>query len=201
MVVWSQASVMSHWVQDEATRGRDRGILIPVRIDDMELPLGFGMFQTARLTQWLGDVENPAFIRIVQEVTRLIGPPAQSEPETPAPETPPAEARTAAVPVDEPQVDEPRADPQPVERETRGRGGGGSRGVWLAAAIGVIVVGLYVLEPFQKPGEKIAEQPAETAQQPPQPESQPLQSLPTAKPRLTPCCPAGPKSRTLASAH
>lgn len=82
LVVWSQRSVNSHWVLDEATRGQERGILIPVRIDDVELPLGFGMFQTARLIEWRVDTDNAEFTKMTREVTRLIGAPAQVEPTT-----------------------------------------------------------------------------------------------------------------------
>ena len=177
LVVWSQASVESHWVQDEATRGRDRGILIPVRIDDIELPLGFGMFQTARLTQWRGDAADLEFVRIVQEVTRLIGPPAQLELETPAPERPQAADQRVDAPVDHPPVAAPRVDPQPVGRETPGRSGAVSRGAWLAVAVGVVAVGLYIFGPLKPftvtPTEtdKVVEEPAKPAQSPPKPET------------------------------
>lgn len=45
VVLWSASSAASHWVQDEATRGRDRECLVPVSIDGHEPPLGFGQFQ------------------------------------------------------------------------------------------------------------------------------------------------------------
>ena len=31
VVLWSARSVQSHWVRDEATRGRDRGCMVPFR--------------------------------------------------------------------------------------------------------------------------------------------------------------------------
>ena len=39
-------------LRDEAQEGYDRGILIPVRIDDIKLPLGFRRSQTADLFGW-----------------------------------------------------------------------------------------------------------------------------------------------------
>ena len=39
VVVWSQNSVRSEWVRNEATEGQERGILVPVQIDDVRLPL------------------------------------------------------------------------------------------------------------------------------------------------------------------
>ena len=45
VVLWSATSNKSHWVQDEATRGRDRKCLVPLSIDGSEPPLGFRQFQ------------------------------------------------------------------------------------------------------------------------------------------------------------
>jgi TolB-like protein len=45
VVLWSKASTASHWVHDEATRGRDRRCLVPLSLDGSEAPLGFRQFQ------------------------------------------------------------------------------------------------------------------------------------------------------------
>lgn len=45
VVLWSKSSVDSHWVNDEAGRGRDKGRLVPISIDGTLPPLGFGQFQ------------------------------------------------------------------------------------------------------------------------------------------------------------
>jgi TolB-like protein/Tfp pilus assembly protein PilF len=45
VVLWSATSNNSHWVHDEATRGRDRKCLVPLSIDGAEPPLGFRQFQ------------------------------------------------------------------------------------------------------------------------------------------------------------
>src|SRR3712207_65202 len=52
VVIWSQTSISSPFVRDEATRGSRRGVLCPVRIDDVEPPLGFGEYQCADLIGW-----------------------------------------------------------------------------------------------------------------------------------------------------
>ena len=49
VVVWSRTSVQSEWVKAEAMAARDRGILVPVRIDAAPIPLPFGLIQTANL--------------------------------------------------------------------------------------------------------------------------------------------------------
>jgi len=56
VVAWSATSVKSHWVHDEATRGRDRGCLLPISLDGTLPPLGFGQFQSIDLSRaTLGD--------------------------------------------------------------------------------------------------------------------------------------------------
>jgi len=49
IVVWSKTSVKSRWVQEEADRGLKRNILVPVLIDNVDPPLGFGNIQAADL--------------------------------------------------------------------------------------------------------------------------------------------------------
>jgi hypothetical protein len=74
LVLWSRRSVRSDWVQDEATRGRSRGVLIPVRIDDAAAPLGFSRLQTADLAGWQGEADHPELQRLVKSIERLLGP-------------------------------------------------------------------------------------------------------------------------------
>src|SRR5438067_2625253 len=52
VVLWSNNSIESAWVRDEAAAGRDSGRLIPVTIDGAEAPLGFRQFQTLDLRDW-----------------------------------------------------------------------------------------------------------------------------------------------------
>lgn len=52
VVLWSEASVHSTWVQDEAAEGRDTGRLVPVLLDDSKPPLGFRQFQSTDLRPW-----------------------------------------------------------------------------------------------------------------------------------------------------
>jgi len=57
VVLWSQASVSSHWVRDEATRGRDRGCLVPVSLDGVEPPIGFRQYLVISLAGWRGNAD------------------------------------------------------------------------------------------------------------------------------------------------
>jgi TolB-like protein/tetratricopeptide (TPR) repeat protein len=63
IVAWSEASVgpAGHFVQDEASRARRRGVYLPVAIDAVEAPLGFGQDHALKLIGWRGDPRDPRF--------------------------------------------------------------------------------------------------------------------------------------------
>ena len=54
IVLWSGAAVASPFVRDEATWALDSHKLVPVRITDTRIPLGFRQLQTADLFDWSG---------------------------------------------------------------------------------------------------------------------------------------------------
>ena len=76
LVVWTQNSVTSEWVLEEAETGKRRGILIPVLLDDVEPPFGFGNIQAANLTAWNGDNSSPSFTHLVADIAAILGPAA-----------------------------------------------------------------------------------------------------------------------------
>src|SRR4051794_9158385 len=45
LVVWSRESVRSVWVKSEAEKGRTRGILMPVFLDELDAPMPFERLQ------------------------------------------------------------------------------------------------------------------------------------------------------------
>ena len=55
VVLWSEESLESAWVQDEAAEGRDTGRLVPVSIGSAKPPLGFRQFHTIDLGAWDGN--------------------------------------------------------------------------------------------------------------------------------------------------
>lgn len=52
IVCWTNASIRSDWVRDEASAGRDSGRLVPVTLDGCQPPLGFRQYQTIDLSTW-----------------------------------------------------------------------------------------------------------------------------------------------------
>jgi hypothetical protein len=67
VVVWSHGSVGPEgaFVRDEAGRAMARGILVPVMIDKVTPPLGFGELQAIDLTAWRGSPRDPFFQDLV----------------------------------------------------------------------------------------------------------------------------------------
>ena len=59
IVLWSARALDSDWVRDEATYARDEKQLIPVRIEDVQPPLGFRQVQCLELIGWSGDPSAP----------------------------------------------------------------------------------------------------------------------------------------------
>jgi len=68
IVLWSDASLESAWVQDEAAEGRDSGRLVPATIDAVRPPLGFRQYQAIDLT----DLRNGEQPKQIEELLRAI---------------------------------------------------------------------------------------------------------------------------------
>lgn len=73
VVLWSATATQSHWVRDEAQRGRERGCLVPLTIDGTMAPLGFRQFQLLDINGWDGRANSPEAARILVAVRARIG--------------------------------------------------------------------------------------------------------------------------------
>lgn len=71
VVLWSKTSATSHWVHDEATRGRDSGRLVPLSIDGSLPPLGFGQFQSIDVSHALGKPASAPMQKLLHAVAAL----------------------------------------------------------------------------------------------------------------------------------
>lgn len=60
MTVWSRRSVQSRWVKNESMVGLERGVFVPVLIDDIEPPVAFKTTQAADLRRWSRSSSLPA---------------------------------------------------------------------------------------------------------------------------------------------
>lgn len=58
VVVWSQSSINSRWVINEALEGLDREILVPLLFDEVRVPIAFKQTQAADFTSWPDSVDE-----------------------------------------------------------------------------------------------------------------------------------------------
>lgn len=82
VVLWSDASIHSQWVRDEAATGKDSGRLVPVLLGDVEPPLGFRQLQSIPLGNWSGRWAPRNFRTVLEAIAKRAGA-TGSEPEAP----------------------------------------------------------------------------------------------------------------------
>jgi len=70
IVAWSKRSTApeGEFVRDEARRARRLGTYLPIRIDAVEPPLGFGEIQALPLNGWKGRTDDPRYVALVEAV-------------------------------------------------------------------------------------------------------------------------------------
>jgi serine/threonine-protein kinase len=74
IVVWSKRSVgpEGHFVRDEANRALRRHVYLPVRIDKVDPPLGFGERQALGLTAWKGAHDDGRYQAVLAAVRAIV---------------------------------------------------------------------------------------------------------------------------------
>ncbi len=74
IVAWSHGSIGpgGRFVRDEATRAQRRGVYLPVRIDPVEPPLGFGELHAISLEDWKGDRSDPRYQALLNAVRAIM---------------------------------------------------------------------------------------------------------------------------------
>lgn len=92
LVLWSQHSVASDWVKEEAEMAKSAGKLIPVFLDPVAPPFGFARIEGANLANWDGDLQHIEWRNLIAALKSRIGdgeaapePSVTRVPYTPAP--------------------------------------------------------------------------------------------------------------------
>ena len=75
IVIWSKRSTSpeGRFVRDEASRAQQRGTYLPVTIDKVQPPLGFGEMQALSLTGWKGSPSDPHYRAVSACVHSMLG--------------------------------------------------------------------------------------------------------------------------------
>lgn len=73
LVLWSRRSVGSQYVLDEAGYAAEEGKLLPVDIESVQHPFGFGRIHAAKLYPWDGSLEAPLLRRLIADVANFLG--------------------------------------------------------------------------------------------------------------------------------
>ena len=73
IVAWSEHSIDSDWVTDEAEEAKRRGILLPVLLGAVDPPYGFRSIQAADLSSWVPEHQSDAFDDLVADLSKLLG--------------------------------------------------------------------------------------------------------------------------------
>jgi hypothetical protein len=68
IVAWSKDALKSKWVIDEAADGSDRGILLPILLDNVKPPLGFRQVQAISLSDWKDEPDHPGLNQLLSDI-------------------------------------------------------------------------------------------------------------------------------------
>ena len=73
IVLWSAGSLQSSYVRDEATYALEQKKLVPIVIENVDLPFRFRRVHTLKLLNWEGSSDSPEFRKLVHDITEIIG--------------------------------------------------------------------------------------------------------------------------------
>jgi TIR domain len=71
VVIWSKRSVESQYVKHEANYALRRNKLVPIVIEEVELPFRFEDLHTLSLLEWDGSKDFSEFRKLVQDIAQL----------------------------------------------------------------------------------------------------------------------------------
>jgi formylglycine-generating enzyme required for sulfatase activity len=77
LVLWSKLSVNSRYVKDEAMYALRRGKLMPVAVEEVDLPFRFEGIHTQVLRKWDGARDSTEFCKLVADIRAHIGAPTR----------------------------------------------------------------------------------------------------------------------------
>ena len=146
VVLWSEISIKSDWVKEEANIGKERKILVPVKIAPVDPPIGFGRIQAADLINWEGEKEHPGFMGLRNAISEIAGPPAERNADTQdaqLPESNPDQKQEEKSGENEAATSSPDQD-NSLKNKSRKSESKSSKKKWVAFGIGITALILII---------------------------------------------------------
>lgn len=86
LVVWTQRSIASEWVKNEASEAAAKGKLVPVLLENVAIPLAFKRTEAALLTDWDGEADHPELEKLFASISQILAQnPTGAAPRSPTP--------------------------------------------------------------------------------------------------------------------
>lgn len=79
VTLWCKLSVNSEWVKEEAHLAKQLGTAIPVLIEPVPIPFGFGLSDTVDLNKWDGSPRAETLTRLLLQIGAKVGKPPQGD--------------------------------------------------------------------------------------------------------------------------
>jgi len=100
VVLWSEHSLQSDYVKEEAALGKSAKKLVPIMIGEgIHPPFGFGMLEAAMLSDWDGDKNNREYQNLIKAISELVPPNKKRATENVVPHTKETHTKTATISV------------------------------------------------------------------------------------------------------
>jgi len=72
VVIWSEFSIVSEWVIEEAEYAKGKKNLVPLLIDSVQPPFGFKRIQAANLSGWNNGTSHPEFRKCLDAIRSIV---------------------------------------------------------------------------------------------------------------------------------
>jgi len=72
LVIWTSKSIASNWVKNEADDAARRGVLVPVVLEPVVIPLAFRRVESAMLIGWKGEEDHPELELLTASIAAVI---------------------------------------------------------------------------------------------------------------------------------
>ena len=71
LVIWTKNSVKSEWVKNEAAEGFSQKSLVPILLEDVDIPFEFRRLQAAKLQNWTGNTSSVEFKELIYSIENI----------------------------------------------------------------------------------------------------------------------------------